>query len=69
MVKMLVDAGGDPRTKDSHGRTPAHMCDPKTSDLRSWLVSQEYILREGLKQEAHNLDEDDEPAGSASDSD
>jgi hypothetical protein len=68
MVKMLVDAGGDPRTKDKHGRTPAQMCDPKTSELRNWLVSQEYILREGLKQEEHKIDEEDGPTGSASDS-
>ncbi|KAF7510642.1 hypothetical protein GJ744_006254 [Endocarpon pusillum] len=68
MAKMLVDAGGDPRTKDKHGRTPAQMCDPKTSELRSWLTSQEYILREGLKQEAQETDGDDGPTGSASDS-
>lgn len=68
MAKMLVDAGGDPRTKDKHGRTPAQMCDPKTSELRSWLTSQEYILREGLKQEAQKTDGDDGPTGSASDS-
>jgi hypothetical protein len=68
MAKMLVDAGGDPRTKDKHGRTPAQMCDPKTSELRSWLVSQEYILREGLKQEAHEVDDEGGPTGSASDS-
>jgi hypothetical protein len=69
MAKMLVDAGGDPRTKDKHGRTPAQMCDSKTSELRSWLVSQEYILREGLKQEAQEVDEDNGPTSSASDSD
>lgn len=69
MAKMLVDAGGDPRTKDKHGRTPAQMCDPKTSELRSWLISQEYILREGLKKEMQEVDGDDEPTGSASDSD
>jgi len=68
MAKMLVDAGGDPRTKDKHGRTPAQMCDPKTSELRSWLVGQEYILREGLKQEAHEADAEEGPTGSASDS-
>jgi hypothetical protein len=69
MAKMLVDAGGDPRTKDKHGRTPAQICDPKTSELRSWLISQEYILREGLKQDASAVGEDDGPIGSASDSD
>ena len=68
MAKMLVDAGGDPRTKDKHGRTPAQMCDPKTSELRGWLISQEYILREGLKQEAQESDDDEGPIGSASES-
>jgi uncharacterized protein len=68
MAKMLVDAGGDPRTKDKHGRTPAQMCDAKTSELRSWLVSQEYILREGLQQEQELVDRDEGHTGSASDS-
>lgn len=67
MVKMLVDAGGDPRTKDKHGRTPAQICDPKTEELRSWLISQEYILQEGLSKDTHQ-EEDDGPTGSASDS-
>lgn len=68
MVKMLVDAGGDPRTKDKHGRTPADLCDPKTDELRSWLISQEYILREGLKQEAQEVDENGGPPSSTSES-
>ena len=67
MAKMLVDAGGDPRTKDKHGRTPAQICGPTTGELQSWLVSQEYILREGLKQETREA-EDEGPTGSASDS-
>jgi hypothetical protein len=68
MAKMLVDAGGDPRMKDKHGRTPAQMCDAKTSELRSWLVSQEYILREGLQQEQELVDRDEGHIESASDS-
>ena len=68
MAKMLVDAGGDPRTKDKYGRTPSQICDSKTSELRSWLTGQEYILREGLKQGAQETDEADGPTGSASDS-
>lgn len=68
MVKMLVDAGGDPRVRDKHGRTPADMCDTKTRELQSWLVGQEYILREGLKQEGQEADDHAESVGSASES-
>lgn len=78
MVEMLVDAGGDPRTKDKHGRSPAQVCDSATRELsdlgklkalRSWLEGQEYILKEGLEKESHQRrDDDNAPTGSASDS-
>lgn len=65
--QMLVDAGGDPRVKDKHGRKPADLCTPRTEELRSILRKEEYVANEGLKQAA--LQDDDEgPTGSASDS-
>jgi len=68
MAKMLVDAGGDPRVKDRHGRKPAELCTTRTEELRSTLIKEEYVLNEGLKSNATGLDEDEGGAGSASDS-
>lgn len=65
MVKMLVDAGADPRIRDSDGRKPAEACTPRTDGAKAILRQEEYILNEGLRNEdAHN----DEATGSASDS-
>ena len=68
MAKMLIDAGGDPRVKDKHGRKPADICTPRTEQIRAMLRQEEYVLNEGLKN-ADVVQEDDEgPTGSASDS-
>lgn len=66
MVKMLVDAGADPRVKDAHGRKPAETCTPRAAGAKAILQQEEYVLNEGLRKEEG---EDDEAAGSASDSD
>ena len=69
MAQMLVDAGGDPRVKDGHGRRPAEICTPRTEDLRTMLGQHEYILNEGLHREAQKEEarEEEELNGSASD--
>jgi len=67
MVKMLIDAGGDPRVKDGHGRKPAEICTPRAEEIRTLLGKEEYILNEGLKNNDH--EEDEGATGSASDSD
>jgi len=67
MAKMLIDAGGDPRVKDGHGRKPAELCTPRTEHIRVMLGKEEYILNEGLSKNANEEDED-AGAGSASDS-
>ena len=67
MAKMLIDAGGDPRVRDGHGRKPAEICTSRTEKLRTTLGQQEYILNEGLR-DAHHEEDDDGPTGSASDS-
>ena len=67
MAKMLVDAGGDPRVRDAHGRKPAEICTPRAGSLRTMLGQQEYILNEGLK-DAHQEEDEEGPTGSASDS-
>lgn len=65
MVKMLVEAGADPRIRDSHNRKPADTCTPRTDGVKEILRQEEYILNEGLRTDpAHN----DEATGSASDS-
>jgi ankyrin repeat protein len=66
MAKMLIEAGGDPRIKDKHGRKPADICTPKAEKIRTMLKQEEYVLNEGLKNAAH--DDDEGPTGSASDS-
>ncbi|EXJ92545.1 hypothetical protein A1O3_01097 [Capronia epimyces CBS 606.96] len=70
MAKMLIEAGGDPRVKDRHGRKPAEICTPRTEELRSILIKEEYALNEGLKHTntQSEEDEDEADAGSASDS-
>jgi len=67
MAKMLIDAGGDPRVRDGHGRKPAEMCTGRTAELRSILGKEEYILNEGLNKNT-NAEEEDAGSGSASDS-
>ena len=67
MAKMLIDAGGDPRVRDRHGRKPAEICTGRTAELRSMLAKEEYILNEGLNKGVH-ADEDDADSGPASDS-
>jgi hypothetical protein len=67
MAKMLIDAGGDPRVRDGHGRKPAEICTGRTAELRSVLAKEEYILNEGLNKSAH-AEDDDAGSGPASDS-
>ncbi|KAL2417976.1 hypothetical protein ABEF95_001155 [Exophiala dermatitidis] len=68
MAQMLIDAGGDPRVKDKHGRKPAEICTPRTEELRNILIKEEYALNEGLKHADARLEDDEADAGSASDS-
>lgn len=67
MAQMLIDAGGDPRVKDKHGRKPSDICTPRTEELQLMLRKEEYIANEGLKHDIQQEDEDG-PTGSASDS-
>ena len=66
MAKLLVDAGGDPRVKDGHGRKPSQMCTDATAELRATLGNEEYVMNEGLRNAAN--EEDEVGTGSASDS-
>jgi len=66
MAKMLIEAGADPRVKDRHGRKPSEICTPRTGELRSALIKEEYVLSEGLKNDSGAQEEGED--GSASDS-
>jgi len=68
MAKMLIDAGGDPRVKDKHGRKPAQLCIPATEEIRVMLGKEEYILNEGLRNQTVEQEEKVEEAGPPSDS-
>ncbi|KAJ5818407.1 hypothetical protein N7474_003998 [Penicillium riverlandense] len=63
MVKMMCEAGCDPRVRNKHGQKPADLVFDN-NEIKSALAQAEYILAEGMREEA-----EDEGEGSASDSD
>jgi hypothetical protein len=67
MARMLIDAGGDPRVRDGYGRKPSEICTGRTTELRSILAKEEYILNEGLTKNAP-AEEDEAGSEPASDS-
>jgi ankyrin repeat protein len=64
MVKMMCEAGCDPRVRNKHGQKPADLVFDN-NEVKSALAQAEYILAEGMREEAA----EDEGEGSASDSD
>lgn len=67
MVEMLIDAGGDPRTRNGANNTPMDLCDKNNEELVQVLRQGIYILNEGLQN--GNAADDDDHDGPASDSD
>ena len=65
-IRKIWKALKDAVDISSDGRKPAETCTPKADGAKSVLQQEEYILNEGLRKED---DQDDEAAGSASDSD
>lgn len=63
MVKMMCEAGCDPRVKNKHGQKPIDLV-YQNKDLKAALQQVEYILTEGMK-----VDAEEGSDGSASDSD
>jgi len=49
MAKMLIEAGGDPRVKDGHGRKPAEICTPRTEELRGILIKEDRVPIRGRR--------------------
>lgn len=63
MIEMMCEAGCDPRVKNKHGQKAIDLA-YDNDDIKLALQKAEYILNEGVREDA---DEGDE--GSASDSD
>ncbi|PLB36602.1 ankyrin repeat-containing protein ANK1 [Aspergillus candidus] len=64
MIKMMCEAGCDPRVRNKHGQKPADLVF-NNQEIKSTLQQAEYILAEGLRDTADNGSMHD----SASDSD
>ncbi|KAJ5585189.1 uncharacterized protein N7459_004989 [Penicillium hispanicum] len=62
MVKMMCDAGCDPRVRNKHGQKPADLVFDKP-EIKQALLQAEYIMSEGIQNEGNDSEHD-----SASDS-
>ncbi|PGH18081.1 hypothetical protein AJ79_00708 [Helicocarpus griseus UAMH5409] len=67
MIKMMCEAGCDPRVTNKRGDTPARLPDQVPEEVRRELRQAEFILNEGLA--LQNDAESEDEGGSASDSD
>lgn len=65
MVKMMCEAGCDPRVRNKHNQKPADLV-YEDKELKSSLQQVEYILSEGMKVDAG--EEEGQGGDSASDS-
>ncbi|KAI9934234.1 hypothetical protein ASPWEDRAFT_152212 [Aspergillus wentii DTO 134E9] len=63
MIKMMCEAGCDPRVRNKHGQKPVELVYNKP-EIKSTLQQAEYILAEGLRDDG----DDDAMHDSASDS-
>ncbi|KAL4896583.1 hypothetical protein BDV59DRAFT_109317 [Aspergillus ambiguus] len=63
MIKMMCEAGCDPRVRNKHGQKPADLV-YNNDEIKSTLQQTEYVLAEGLRDDGDN----DSANGSASDS-
>lgn len=62
MIKMMCEAGCDPRVKNKHGQKPIDLV-YENAEIKATLRQAEYILAEGV-----TADDDDEGDDSGSDS-
>ncbi|KAI9817622.1 MAG: hypothetical protein M1832_004626 [Thelocarpon impressellum] len=67
IVELLLDAGGDPRTRNKSKSKPMDIVDPANGELRSILQRAEFTMMAG--DDILDEDGDNGPTGSASDSD
>lgn len=66
VVNLLVEAGADPRILNKHRQKPIQIVEPTNTELRAVLRDGEYFMNAG--DDIVNED-NDEPAGSGSESD
>ncbi|KAJ5774526.1 hypothetical protein N7457_009422 [Penicillium paradoxum] len=64
MIKMMCEAGCDPRVRNKHGQKPAELVF-NNSEIKKTLQQSEYIMAEGI----HNTNGAESDGGEASDSD
>jgi len=53
MIKMMCEAGCDPRVKNKHGQKPVDLV-YQNQEIKTTLQQAEYILAEGLTGDAEN---------------
>ncbi|KAI1836808.1 hypothetical protein DTO006G1_5806 [Penicillium roqueforti] len=64
MIKMMCEAGCDPRVRNKHGQKPAQLVF-NNNEIKKVLQQTEYIMAEGIQNTGNGTDSD----GAASDSD
>lgn len=64
MIKMMCEAGCDPRVRNKHGQKPAQLVF-NNNEIKKTLQQTEYIMAEGIQNTGNGADSD----GEASDSD
>ncbi|CAI7614468.1 unnamed protein product [Penicillium glandicola] len=64
MIKMMCEAGCDPRVRNKHGQKPAELVF-NNNEIKKTLQQTEYIMAEGIQ----NTGDADSDGGEASDSD
>ncbi|KAJ5954415.1 hypothetical protein N7501_008694 [Penicillium viridicatum] len=64
MIKMMCEAGCDPRVRNKHGQKPAELVF-NNNEIKKTLQQTEYIMAEGIQNTGNGADSD----GEASDSD
>lgn len=67
IVDILIDAGCDPRIRNSAKLKPLELADPRNDDLRASLRKAEFAMSAG--DDVVQDDDDDGPGGSGSESD
>lgn len=64
MVKMMLEAGCDPRVKNKSGKKPVDYTLPQHKEVKMALQKAEYALQEGIDQESEGEDSDGGTSGS-----
>lgn len=65
MVRMMLEAGCDPRVKNKSGKKPVDFTIPQYKEVKIALQKAEYALQEGIGQEPEDEeDSDDGTSGS-----